>query len=443
MKKVFLVLFLLGGLAIAAGGVFMYFLGLPRIKYAADCKKNKGQSAIEACTRFIERVPFYRYKETFYATRGLRYSETQQYDKAVADFDVEIAHQALPDRLAMLYSSRGTANMMARKYDQAKVDFTKAIEFNPKASELYQFRAVTEMEQGDTKSGLSDAEKSVELDPKQPASLSTLASIYTALRQPDKAMGCLNKVLALDPKSADAASGVGAILAERGDYAGASKKYEEVLAKDPGNGRARRGMAGVYLAYNQYPKAAAECLEAVKATPQNLNSHLMCGRVFAAMKEYDKASAYFAKSIELGSQAKQYAFRADMHHAQGKFKEALQDYDTALKMKADEPGVLARRGINYISLGDLELAGKDLALTPGQEIPAPDSGYFYLGNAYLAWKAAKDKKKAVSYLGSALKVLGAYSPAGLKPALKDEIRFFLNGLARDAGYKKLAKKYSI
>jgi tetratricopeptide (TPR) repeat protein len=441
MKKVLLILLVLG---IAAGSGYMYFIGLPRIKYMTECKTTKGPKSIEACTRFIERVPLYRYKETFYATRGLRYSEAQQYDKAVADFDVEIAHQKLPDRLGMLYSSRGTANMLARKFEQAKADFSKAIELNPAgAADQYQFRAIISMEQGDTKAALADAQKSVDLNPKLTSSLSTLASIYSAAKQPEKALECFNKVLELDPQSTEAASGIGALLAERGDFAGASKKYEWVLGKDPDNGRARRGMAGVYLAFNQYPKAAAECLEAVRVTPQNVNSHLMCARAYAALKDYDKASAYFAKAIEKGPQAKQYAFRADMYHAQGKYKEALQDYDAALKMKADEPGVLARRGINYLSLGDLESAGKDLGLIQVREVTAPDSGYLYLGNAYLAWKASKNKKMALAYLGSALKILSAYSPAGIKPDSKEEIRFFFKDLARDAGYKRLVKKYAL
>ena len=441
MKKTLLILL---ALLAAAGGAFVYFLGLPRLKYAPDCKSGKGQAAIEACSRFIERVPLYRYKETFYASRGLKYITAREYDKAVADFDVEIPHQTKPEVLGMLYSSRGMAHMMGRKLEEAKADFTKAIGQGPdKQAEYYEFRALVNMELGDMKAALADALKSVELDPKRTRALSALASVYAELKQPEKALEYLDKVLAIDPQSADAACGLGALLAERGDYAGALKKYEGVLAKDANNGRARRGMAGVYLAYNQYPKAASECLEAVRLTPQNANGYLMCGRAYAALKDYAKAFSYFAKAIEAGPQARHYAFRADMHHAQGGYKEALRDYDAALKMKADEPGVRARRGINYLSLGDFEMAGKDLSLEGIGAVPAPDSGYLYLGNAYLAWQVSKNRKAAVAHLGGALKILGAYSPYGIKPETKDEIRFFLNGLERDAGYKRLAKKYAL
>ncbi|MGH6907325.1 MAG: tetratricopeptide repeat protein [Aestuariivirga sp.] len=95
----------------------------------ADCKSPTPDLRIQGCTAIIDAgTDTAGNLGVAYNNRGNAYSNKNEYDLAIADYDKAIA---LNPEYAEAYNNRGNAYYRKGKYDRAIADYDKAIALNP------------------------------------------------------------------------------------------------------------------------------------------------------------------------------------------------------------------------------------------------------------------------------------------------------------------------
>src|SRR6202011_584924 len=100
--------------------------------------------------------------------------------------DVSPEHASAHSHLARLY-------IFSRAPDKALELITSALEKHPDDSQLLALRAAARRQQNDLAGAQIDAERAVQLDPKNSDAVATLAGIYSSSKAVDKAQALLEQ----------------------------------------------------------------------------------------------------------------------------------------------------------------------------------------------------------------------------------------------------------
>ena len=107
------------------------------------------------------------------------------------------------------YFYRAVANQALENFDDAILDYTKALEFNPKMTDAYYNRAKIllsrkDIENPDINRAVSDLEKALELDEKFLDALYAMAAAQKKLENYSLAIEYLDKLIEIEPDAIQA-----------------------------------------------------------------------------------------------------------------------------------------------------------------------------------------------------------------------------------------------
>jgi len=107
------------------------------------------------------------------------------------------------------YFYRAVANQALENFDDAMLDYTKALQINDKMTDAYYNRAkITlsrkDIENPDIEKAVLDLQKALELDPKFIDALFAMAAAYKKLGEYHKALEYLEKLIQLEPDAIQA-----------------------------------------------------------------------------------------------------------------------------------------------------------------------------------------------------------------------------------------------
>ncbi len=114
---------------------------------------------------------------------GLKRAQVGDLQGAMNLFDQSVA---LKDDYPVR-QSRGTAKSLLKEYESAVDDFTKAIQFNPKAKKAYLNRGIARKKLTDYKAAQADFDAALKLDPRYADALYNRGLLFELLSQRDKA----------------------------------------------------------------------------------------------------------------------------------------------------------------------------------------------------------------------------------------------------------------
>jgi len=110
----------------------------------------------------------------------------------------------LKNDMSVSYFYRGAAYHSIEEYDEAMLDYTKALSLDPKMTDAYYNRAKVilsrkDIQNPDIEKAIKDLEKSLELDEKFADALYALAAAYKKLGDYHKTLEYLEKLLQISP----------------------------------------------------------------------------------------------------------------------------------------------------------------------------------------------------------------------------------------------------
>ncbi len=236
--------------------------------------------------------------------RGMVYVQQGKYQEALADFDEAL--KVAPDHVPTLEAKAATLARLKR-FDEALALLERARKLAPDSIEPLVERARVFEFREDHAAALADLNEADRLDPGNPVVLLLRADIYRQMEQYDKALADVERALRFRPGLEMALRFRAALLADQGQYAEAIRQLEAVVAKAPDDLESRMQLAYIYTLDRKQQKSIEIFTEILRKDPNNA----------AALRG-----------------------RADTYLGIGKHAEAIADYQRAVKLRPDDPGIL-------------------------------------------------------------------------------------------------------
>lgn len=129
-----------------------------------------------------------------------------EYNKSIEMFDKSID---LKSDWEISYFYRAAAHQALEKFDDAMLDYSKAISINPKMTDAYYNKAQITLSRKDIPNpdinkAVEDLKKALELDPKFIDALFAMAAAYKKLGDYHKSLEYLERLLQIEPQAIQA-----------------------------------------------------------------------------------------------------------------------------------------------------------------------------------------------------------------------------------------------
>ena len=233
------------------------------------CNGSNADASIAGCTNVLNRGKRETQSDraTAYNNRGWSYSQKDDHDRAIADYDEAIR---LDPNFALAFVNRGWSYERKGQYDRALADYDEAIRADPKYSLAYNNRGWLRHLAGDYDRAIADYGEAIRLDPKDPTAYINRCSAYNRKGEPDRAIPDCEAAIRLDPKGASGGyGGRGDAYFRKGQYDRAIQDYDKAIRIDPDFGRARASRGLAYEKKGDLERARADFKAALAIPPED------------------------------------------------------------------------------------------------------------------------------------------------------------------------------
>jgi tetratricopeptide (TPR) repeat protein len=302
---------------------------------------------------------------------GYSLRATLQEDPAKAAADFEAAIKLEPEE-AQHRMARADFYRRQGKLDEAVADIDAVVAQNPDAAAAFLAKAQLQREQNKLNEALASLDKATELAPSAPEPYQQRGEIYRLQGDPAKAIEQFNRVLQMQP-------GFLLTLIHRAEAYLANEQFDEalvdieaILKDNPGLTVAHGLRAQALASLKRLPEAIAEMKKVAEETPQQPEFRMQLAMYYLidkqpreAIREYgeiiegdaDKPAEANGEEKEPAADEPQAAEegvtqggeplkfqalrgRADAYLNIGEHAEAVKDFDAAMKINAEDTGVL-------------------------------------------------------------------------------------------------------
>lgn len=240
----------------------------------------------------------------------------------------------------------------------------KALVFKPDSGIAYYYCGKCEMAApvGDTKKGIANLNKAIELGYENPDLYEYLAVYYTGQKELEKAVKALDRALVLAPKRSSYYKFRGSLLRQLGRIKDAEKDYDKIVTINNGkvsNSFFTRGR--FYESVERYEDALKDYKTAASLPRPKFMVLKAIPQVLVKMGKIDEAIEQLNKVIEIDSYDDDaLTFRGKLYAKQKKYDQALKDFSQAIQNSPRYASAtyLARAEV-YDKMGKPEKAKKD------------------------------------------------------------------------------------
>ncbi len=256
-----------------------------------------------------------------FTNRGLVHMKRGELKDAVTDYAEAIA---LSPESSTAYSNRGDARNAMRDIEGAYADYTKAIELGEKhpakngkgtVAAAFNNRGIVEMSRNRMAEARLDFNKAIERDPKFAEAYLNRGFARASAGDPSEVKGAIadySRAIEIDPQFATA--------------------------------YLRRGEAEMSPQIKDMRAALEDLERAVKISPEMALAHLSYGRALTAQRD-NRAMSEFDKAISLNDRMLEaYSSRALLKQAQRDFNGAVADYSQAIEIARGAENVKSAEG---------------------------------------------------------------------------------------------------
>ena len=152
--------------------------------------------------------------------------------------------------------TKGTAAIKAGDWTAARAAFEAALKKNPKQADAHYYLGLVMDKTGDRPAAEKSYKTALDLQPDLQEAAENLTAIYVEGQKYDEAIAIAKKALARNSKNAEMQLNLAAALSGKGDVDGATKAFDDAVKLAPNDAR-------FYLAYAQHLNAAKKNDEAI------------------------------------------------------------------------------------------------------------------------------------------------------------------------------------
>ena len=320
-------------------------------------KQRSGDAAIEALGKMVDEQPD-AYQLRF--ALGKLYEAVKDLPKARGVYEAIVEREAEgPNRLAAKTRLAILAGMEGDK-DKALTIVEEVLKENPAAQDALLLRGTLSLDKGDAAAAVTDFRAALRDDPTSARKLRLLARAHLANGDTELALDTLRKAATENPTDVTVRGDLANLHSTQGDLDAAIEDLEGILKIDHGNETALEAEFKIYV----YRKA------------------------------WDKALAHTERIKTLHpSEPTGYYFAGLVYQAQGKFKESIEQFESALAVAPDAVQPLSQLIKSHLALNKKDIAEKRL-----REVIERNPKHFVawnlLGELQLSDKRYEEAKKS-------------------------------------------------
>ena len=274
-----------------------------------------------------------------YIHRGNAYRRLGEYSQALADLNQSISRAGS----AQSYGCRGLLYLDTNDFEKAITDFDQALSLHPTFSQGYLWRGFARVRSGEYALSIEDLDRAISAIPNCAEAFNHRGLAYFYLNDLDKAKSDFSQAVQIDSGFAEAYNNRGNILQLLGDSAAANVDYERAISLTP-------QQSEIYLnriATNN----ADEIISRLDSEDASFYRHRAATR--ASGGKWKEAIADYTTAIELSPTANTFYQRGKLYRQINELEAALSDFDAAIEQSPNYGVVYSDRAQLRFKLNDL------------------------------------------------------------------------------------------
>lgn len=343
------------------------------------CEREKDSNSLESCSQSAASLRYdRREKSVIFYHLGQIYASRHQSELAMKNFNLAV--ESNPNFWQAFFARAGQ-HYSKSDFKAAASDYTESLKLHPQDKFTLNNRALAFVAQGKFSDGIVDFDEALRIDPSYlPAlesrkkALLSRSQEYFSKSDFEAAISDLTLILQSDPHHQEALNKRAVTYVAFQKYTEAIADYDEIRQIDPNNARAsqERSRALFSRARERYSKsdfdsAASDYTEILKSNSMNKTALNNRGLSYLGSKRYTEAIADFNEALTIDpnylpaseGRIKALYARANEHYLSSNFEATSLDLTEILKMKPQEKIALNNRGLAYVALGKYQEAIND------------------------------------------------------------------------------------
>ncbi len=222
---------------------------------------------------------------------------TTLYTHAISIAPMDRAQQL---RVSAVYDLRGSSYADTNQVDKAIADYNEAIRLDPKNASAFNNRCGEYADLHQYDKAIADCSEAIRLDPTLSLAYYNLGNVFYGLTQFHAAIAQYSKAIELDPTHASPYyNNRGTVYQDLHQYDKAIADYTEAIRIDPNDAPAHYNLGTVFYDLNQYDKAIVAFTEAIRLYPMYTSAYYNRGISYRYENKYTEALADFETYVKL------------------------------------------------------------------------------------------------------------------------------------------------
>ncbi len=289
-----------------------------------------------------------------------------QADEAIEKKDFQRAVDALQKYLAekpddaLAHVQLGYALVGLSRREEARAEFSRAIELDPKLTEAHMNLALLLLDR-EPAAAIAPLSKVVEMKPEQAWPRQLLGTAYERSGKIPAAIEQFRAAARLDAKNLDVRTDLGRMLLAANRASEAETAFREAFLLEPKSAAARLGLARSLLAQQKDEAAALEFAGYLELSPEDFETRLRLASLLVKLAKYDQALAELDRGTAArGDSAEVFRLRAEILFKQNHLPEAIAALEKAAMLSPQDAALRAQLGRLWLEQRDFPAAEREL-----------------------------------------------------------------------------------
>jgi tetratricopeptide (TPR) repeat protein len=366
----------------------------------ANCKYEVAnaiyEEAINELNEAISSLPVpeaYANRATVYSTKSTISNSISEFDRSIEDYNRAIK---LQKNSTDGYFNRGNAYLRKHDYDNAIKDFDLAIGrgndcapcFTNRGSAYFQ-RAQINKSAADLTSAIQDCNRAIELQKDSIIAYINRGAAYLNTDKVDQAMKDIDVALGLDQNSSNAYFYKGLISEKRQEPDVAIANYTKAIDLRCRFTEAYYNRARIYANKEKLEDSIRDFTKVIEIDDKMLEAYYNRAGIHFMRSNFKLAIDDLTKVMELSNPKtpsvileNTHKYRGTAYHEMGRYKDAIQDFDEAIRIHPDF-STYFYRGTSFVRSGEIDLAIKDFSEAIGRNPLIFIEAYINRADAYI------------------------------------------------------------